>query len=497
MVGADQVAPVTVYLVGAGPGDPGLLTVRGAELLGRAEVVIHDRLAEASLLDQAPAAALRIDVGKSPGGPIDQAGINRLLVEHGGAGKLVVRLKGGDPFVFGRGGEEAAALIEAGIGFEVVPGITSAIAAAAYAGIPVTHRGRSTSFTVVTGHSRHSVDSEIDWASLARAGDTIVVLMGVSHRAEIARRLIEAGRSAVTPVACIRWGTRPDQHTIRTTLAGLAEAPLEAPVAIVIGEVAALDLGWFEKRPLFGRSVVVTRARAQSPVLVAALRTEGAEVIEVPTIEIAAAPDAGAALFAAVARLVGVRAGWVVLTSTNAVDALFAVLHDARDLGGLKVAAVGRATAEALRHRGIVADLVPPKANGEALLAVFPPAPRGGGRVLVPQADRALPFLAHGLAARHWDVEVVKAYRTVTVDVPPALLERALTADAICFTSGSTVENWVTAAGPTTPAVVASIGPVTTAAAARGGVKVTAEAAEATVDGLVAALIAALAIDPG
>ena len=487
---------MTVYLVGAGPGDPGLLTVRGAELLARAEVVVHDRLAEASLLDMAPAAAARIDVGKAPGGPIDQEGINRLLVEHGRAGRLVVRLKGGDPFVFGRGGEEALALIEAGIAFEVVPGISSAIAAPAYAGIPVTHRGLSTSFTVVTGHSRHSVDSEIDWTSLARAGDTIIVLMGVSHRGEIASRLIDAGRPATTPVACIRWGTRPDQRTIRTTLAGLGEAALEAPVTIVVGQVAGLDLDWFERRPLFGRTVVVTRARDQSPGLVAALRAQGAEVLEVPTIAIVPPPDRGATLFSAVARLMGVGAAWVVLTSTNGVDALVAALHDARDLGGVKVAAVGQATAEALRERGIVADLVPPRANAEALLAAFPPAPRGGGRVLVPQADRARPVLAHGLAGLHWDVEVVTAYRTVPAEVAPALRERALSADAICFTSGSTIESWVAAAGLSTPPVVASIGPVTTAAAASAGLPVTAEAEEASIDGLVAAVIRALAARP-
>jgi len=486
--------PVTVYLVGAGPGDPGLLTVRAAEILSRAEVVVHDRLAEASLLDLAPPAALRIDVGKSPGGPIDQDGVNRLLIEHGAAGRLVVRLKGGDPFVFGRGGEEAVALIDAGIAFEVVPGVTSAIAAAAYAGIPVTHRGLSTSFTVVTGHSRHSVDSEIDWTSLAQAGDTIIVLMGVSHRAEIARRLIDAGRPAPTPVACIRWGTRPDQRTIRTTLAGLGEAPLEAPVAIVIGEVAGLDLGWFERRPLFGRSVVVTRSRSQSPGLVAALQAQGAQVIEVPTIAIAPAPGVGTHLFAAMARLLGVRDGWVVLTSVNGVDALFAAVHDARDLGGLKVAAVGRATADALRQRGIVPDLVPLKANAEALVAAFPAAPRGGGRVLVAQADRAGPVLAHGLVARHWDVEVVKAYRTVTVELPPALVQRALAADAICFTSGSTVESWVAAAGPATPPLVASIGPVTSRVALGLGLTVGVEAQDASVDGLVAAVAAALAV---
>jgi uroporphyrinogen III methyltransferase/synthase len=487
---------MTVYLVGAGPGDPGLLTVRAAELLAGAEVVVHDRLAEVSLLDLAPPAALRIDVGKSPGGPIDQAGINRLLVEHGGAGRHVVRLKGGDPFVFGRGGEEALALIEAGIAFEVVPGISSAVAAPAYAGIPVTHRGLSTSFTVVTGHSRHSVDTAIDWTSLARAGDTIIVLMGVSHRAEIARRLVEAGRPPTTPVACIRWGTRPDQRTVRTTLSGLADAPLEAPVAIVIGEVAALDLGWFERRPLFGRTVVVTRARAQSPTLVAGLRAQGAQVLEVPTIAIAGAADGGAALAATVAGLSEHPGSWLVATSTNGVDALFHHLHDARQLAGVQVAAVGRATADALRRRGVVADLVPAEANAEAVVAAFPPPPAGGGRVLLPQADRARPVLADGLAALGWRVEAVEAYRTVPVPVPPALLKRALAADAICFTSGSTVDSWVAAAGPATPPVVASIGPVTTTAAAHHGLEVSAEADEASVDGLVAALVHCLRSQP-
>jgi len=479
---------VTVYLVGAGPGDPGLLTVRAAELLGAAEVVVHDRLAEASLLELAPSAALRIDVGKSPGGPIDQEGINRLLVEHGAAGRAVVRLKGGDPFVFGRGGEEALALIDAGVAFEVVPGITSALAAPAYAGIPVTHRGLSTSFTVVTGHSRHSVDSEIDWASLAKAGDTIIVLMGVSHRAEIARRLVEAGRPPTTPVACVRWGTRPDQSTIRTTLAGLAAAPLDAPVAIVVGEVAALDLAWFERRPLFGRRVVVTRARDQSPTLVAGLRAQGAEVLEVPTIAIAPATDGAAALALAADRLSRRVYGWVVFASANAVVALFEHLHDARQLGGVRVAAVGQATADALRRHGVLADLVPTKANAEAMVAAFASLPADGGGLLLPQADRARPVLAEGLAALGWKVDAVEAYRTVPVDVPTARLEQALAADAICFTSGSTVESWVAAAGSATPPVVASIGPVTTATAMRHGLTITVEADESNVDALVACL---------
>ncbi|MDQ6910124.1 MAG: uroporphyrinogen-III C-methyltransferase, partial [Actinomycetota bacterium] len=246
--------------MGAGPGDPGLLTVRGAEVLSSADVVIHDRLSELSLLDLAPEAAERIDVGKSPGAPIPQESINQLLVDRGRAGLSVVRLKGGDPFVFGRGGEEAEALLEAGVAFEVVPGITSAVAAPAYAGIPLTHRGLSTSFTVVTGHSRHSIDADIDWRAVAQTGGTIVVLMGVAHRREITGRLLDAGLPPSTAVAAVRWGTRPDQRTVRTTLSELPDVELEPPVTIVIGPVAALDLAWFEARPLFGRRIVVTRA---------------------------------------------------------------------------------------------------------------------------------------------------------------------------------------------------------------------------------------------
>ena len=400
---------MTVYLVGAGPGDPGLITVRGAEVLASAEVVIHDRLAEASLLDLAPASAVRIDVGKTPGGPIDQEGINRLLVEHG-AMRAVVRLKGGDPFVFGRGGEEAIALREAGVAFEVIPGITSAIAAPAYAGIPVTHRGLSTSFTIVTGHSRHSVDSEIDWTSLARAGDTIIVLMGVSHRAEIARRLVEAGRPPSTPVACIRWGTRPDQRTIRTTLGELHACPLEPPVTMVIGRVAGLDLPWFETRPLFGRRVVVTRARHQASGLAERLRALGAEPVEVPTIEIVDPDDGGQTLRAVAARVR--EYDWVCLTSANAAERFVACLRDARALGDVRVAAIGPGTAAALAAAGIAADLVPERSLAEGLVDEFPEpgaddAGLGSRRVLLPQAAGARPVLADGLASKGWTVEVL------------------------------------------------------------------------------------------
>ena len=485
---------MTVYLVGAGPGDPGLLTVRGAEALAGADVVVHDRLAETSLLDLAPPSAQRIDVGKSPGAPIPQADINALLVERGRAGEQVVRLKGGDPFVFGRGGEEAEALRAAGVPFEVVPGITSAVAVPAYAGIPVTHRGLSTSFTVVTGHSRHAADTDVDWGALARMGGTIVVLMGVAHRAEIAGHLIAGGLAPETPVAAVRWGTRPGQRTVRTALRGLEAVELEPPVTLVIGKVAALDLRWFEDRPLLGRRVVVTRARQQASRLADRLRRTGAEVVLVPTIEIVEPGDGGAALAGAAARVR--EFDWVVLTSANAVERLFVHLHDARDLADTKVAAVGRATADALATRGVVVDLVPERAVGEALVAAFgsPGAAAGSEKVLVPQGALARDTVAGGLAAAGWSVEVVEAYRTVPATPGADVLAAAAKADAIAFTSGSTVESYLDAAGaPAVPSVVACIGPVTAATARRRGLDVTVVAGEATVDGLVQALLDVLA----
>ena len=479
---------MTVYLVGAGPGDPGLITVRGAQVLALADVVVHDRLAEASLLDLAPAAAERIDVGKSPGGPVRQDEINALLVERGRAGQAVVRLKGGDPFVFGRGGEEAAALLAAGVPFEVVPGISAAVGVPAYAGIPVTHRGLSTSFTVVTGHSRHQVDDDIDWDALARVGDTIVVLMGVAHRAEIADRLMAGGAPADTPVAAIRWGTRPDQRTIRTTLGELHACPLEPPVTIVIGQVAGLDLPWFESRPLFGRRVVVTRARHQASGLVERLRAVGAETVEVPTIEIADPDDGGDALRTAAAHVRDYD--WVCFTSPNAVERFFASFHDARAFGDVRVAAVGPGTANALAAAGIVADLVPERSLAEGLVATFP---HGPGRVLLPQAAGARPVLADGLTAKGWTVTVAHAYRTVPATPSADLLASAAKADAIAFTSASTVTSYLAAAGATAiPPVVACIGPVTATAAEAEGLTVTATATDHTLDGLVAALVLVL-----
>jgi uroporphyrinogen III methyltransferase/synthase len=485
---------MTVYLVGAGPGDPGLLTVRAAEVLARADVVVHDRLAEPSLLDLAPARAERIDVGKAPGGPIAQSEINDLLVERGRAGQEVVRLKGGDPFVFGRGGEEAAVLLASGVPFEVVPGITSAVAVPAYAGIPVTHRGLSTSFTVVTGHSRHAADRDIDWEALARAGGTLVVLMGVAHRGELATRLMAAGMAPGTPVAAVRWGTRSAQQTVRTTLARLADVVLEPPVTMVIGAVAALDLRWFEDRPLLGRRVVVCRARDQASALVDRLRRLGAEAVEVPAIEIIDPEDGGAAL-AAAARSVADDHDWVAFTSVNAVERFFACIRDARDLGQTHVGAVGPGTAGALAERGVVADVVPGVSVAEALAEVIGPPEPGAphARILIPQAAAARPALADGLRERGWTVTTVEAYRTRPAVPPPDVLAAAAKADAIAFTSSSTVENYLDAAGlDGVPPVVVCIGPVTASTARERGLTVAAEAAPHTLDGLVNALVAAL-----
>jgi uroporphyrinogen III methyltransferase/synthase len=475
---------VTVYLVGAGPGDPGLLTVRGAELLGRADVVVYDRLSVASLLDLAPGTAERIPVGKAPGRGPSQAEINALLVDKGRTGATVVRLKGGDPFVFARGGEEAAALAAAGVPFEVVPGITSAIAAPAYAGIPVTLRYSSTSFTVVTGHEDpRSGDGTVDWEAIARVGGTILVLMGVERIGTIVERLLAGGLAPNTPAAAVTWGTRPEQVTVRCRLADLPAQTVHPPAVFVIGQVAAQELSWFEHRPLFGRRIVVTRTRQQASELSARLHELGAEPIEVPTIAIEAVPGAG--LEKAATQLAEGRYDWLVLTSPNGVERLFADIPDSRRVRA-KVAAIGPGTAAALAARRVVADLVPERFVAEGLLDAFP---EGSGRVLLARAQVARDLLPEGLAAKGWDVEVVDAYRTVAAPLGAEQLDRVAAADAITFTSSSTVEHFVAAAGlDRVPPVVACIGPVTAATARRLGLTVDVEAAEHTIDGLVEAL---------
>ena len=485
---------MTVYLVGAGPGDPGLLTVRGAEVLGLADLVVHDRLAERSLLDLAPAGAERVDVGKRPGDPVHQEDINALLVEHGRAGRCVVRLKGGDPFVFGRGGEEAEALAAAGVDFEVVPGVTAAVAVPAYAGVPVTHRGLSTSFTVVTGHSRQALDADVDWEALAKVGGTIVVLMGAAHRDEIARRLIGGGRPPTTPVVATSWGTRPGQRSLRTTLAGMAAAELEPPVTMVIGPVARLDLAWFERRPLLGWTVVVTRARSQASTLVDRLREVGAGTVELPVIAVTGATDGGASLRSAASQLGSY--GWVVFTSANGVEALTSHLRDARAFGAARVAAIGPGTAEALGRFGVVADLVPERFVAEGLLDAFPEpsssGPPGGGRVLLPRAAEARDVLPKGLRAKGWQVNVVEAYRTERLRPAAEALAALRTAQVVTFTSSSTVTGFLDVVDRTdVPPIVACIGPITADTARSLGLQVDVVAGAHTIEGLVDALVEA------
>jgi uroporphyrinogen III methyltransferase / synthase len=478
---------MTVFLVGAGPGDPGLLTVRADQVLRRADVVVYDRLSVEALLDLAPAAAERISVGKAPGQvTMPQAEIDQLLVDLGRQHATVVRLKGGDPFVFARGGEEAAALAAAGVPFEVVPGITSAIAAPAYAGIPVTLRHSSTSFTVVTGHEDATVgeDGTVDWDAVAHVGGTIVILMGVARIGRIAERLMAAGRSADTPVAAVRWGTRPEQHTVRATLGTIADQPLEAPSVIVVGEVAAVDLAWFERRALFGRTIVVTRTRQQASKLTVGLRELGAEVVEVPLIEIAEPADGGAALIDAAARLSAYD--WIVVTSPNGAQRLLDAVPDARAFAGAKVAAVGPGSAAVLAAGGIVADLVPEESVGEALLHALPDGP---GRLLLARAEVARDVLPDGLRARGWEVDVVDAYRTVPTVVSDQDRVVVSRADLITFTSSSTVDHALAAFGADgLPPVVACIGPVTADTARKHGLTVDVEAPVHTIDGLLAAI---------
>ena len=485
---------MTVYLVGAGPGDPGLLTVRGAEVLGRADVVVYDRLVAPAVLDLAPEGAERVYAGKAPGrNEMNQDEINALLVERGRGGHAVVRLKGGDPFVFGRGGEEAEALAAAGVPFEVVPGITSAIGAPAYAGIPVTHRGASTHFTVVTGHEDPTKGrADVDWEALAKAGGTLVILMGAGRIGEIAERLVDGGLAPETPVAAVRNGTRPDQRSVRATLATVAEAGVQAPAAVVVGEVAALDLAWFESRPLFGRSVVVTRAREQASDLRRRLEALGAEVVELPAITIEPVPFDVPDL---------ARYRWLVFTSANGVAAFFdrglvPAGRDARALAGLRVAAIGPGTAAALRERGVRTDLLPERFVAEALLEAFPPATGRDERVLVARAEQARDVLPAGLSERGYGVDVIAVYRTVTASPDPASLERvrAGAVDALTFTSSSTVTNLCDLLGdvPSPQPLVVSIGPVTSKTAMERGLRVDVEAAEHTIEGLVDALLGAL-----
>ncbi len=492
----------TVYLVGAGPGDPGLLTLRAHALLESCQAVVYDALANPRLVAQVPE---RHAVGKRGGDDTSaaQADINALLVRLAREGKSVVRLKGGDPLVFGRGGEEALALAAASIPFEIVPGVTAGVAAPAYAGIPVTHRGVATAVTFVTGSEDPAKpDAQTDWRALARAGGTLVLYMGVRRLREIAAALVEGGRSPGTPAAAIQWGTLPAQRTVISTLAQLADqvetAGLTAPVITIIGDTVGLreQIAWFERRPLFGRRVVVTRATARAGALADQLRDQGAEVLAMPATRIE--PLDPHLLRDVMDRLS--TYDHLIVTSQTTVDVLWEALRDAkldaRALADLTISAIGPATAEALRAIGIVPDIVPDRAVAERIVAAL--EARGGmrrARVLFPCAEGARDIVAKGLTALGAIVDVVPAYRSVADGVDAAPLREALAdgrIDLVTFTSASTVHGYVEAVGADLArrAVAASIGPITSDAARAAGIDVVVESPVASIDAFVGAIAA-------
>jgi uroporphyrinogen III methyltransferase/synthase len=502
-----------VYLVGAGPGDPGLLSVRAATLLRTATVVAYDRLAPSEALRLCRPDVRLVYVGKSPQRhALSQDEINDLLVSAAKAGDAVVRLKGGDPFVLGRGSEEALACRAAGVSFEVVPGVTSAIAGPAYAGIPVTHRGLAPAFAVVTGHEDPAKDeTQVDFAALAAFPGTLVLLMGVGRLAGIAAALQAAGRTADVPVAVVQWASTPRQRTIVATLATVAERVAEAgvssPAVIVVGDVANLhaQLAWFEgvgaegaQRPLHGLRVLVPRTRQQASDLSLRLRSLGAEPVEAPTIAIEPSREP-VALRQRIAEVSLNAFEWLALTSVNGVAAVWeqiaAAGGDARMLAGVRLAVVGSGTAHALRRHGLEPDLVPEQYTTRGLADALI-ATSGPSRILLPRADIATPTLARLLREASWDVVEVEAYRTVPVralapEVTEQLRHGGL--DVVAFASSSTVRNLVDLLGgpPHHDIRVASIGPVTSDTCRKLGLRVDAEAAPHDLDGLVHAVVTA------
>jgi uroporphyrinogen III methyltransferase/synthase len=443
-----------VFLVGAGPGDPKLLTLRGKECLERADVVLYDYLANPALLHWAPTAAERIYVGRRGRGKYpDQVDINRLLIEKAASGRVVVRLKGGDPFLFGRGGEEAEALAAAGISFEIVPGVTAALGVPAYAGIPVTHRTLASSVTIVTGHEDQSKgSSSLDWARLGSTSGTLVFMMGTKSLLRIVERLQAEGKPTSTPVAIVRFGTRPNQQTVVGTLGDIvakAEAAnLEPPTVIVIGDVVRLrsQLDWFEQRPLFGKRVLVTRPAAQASEFTELLAAYGAEVAECPTIQIQP-PDSWSPVDAALQRLQ--TYDWLVFTSVNGVRPFMERLHaqgkDCRALSGVRVCCIGPRTAEQVRGYGLTPDLIPADYQAEGVIEALTATNLRGRRILIARAKVAREVLPEELRARGAEVDVVPVYQTIlpTVDVQ-SLMDRLQDGaiDVVTFTSSSTVRNF-------------------------------------------------------
>jgi len=492
-----------VYLIGAGPGDPELITVKGRRILECADVVLFDHLANAALLDLAPPAAERIYVGKKKADhAVSQEEICAILVNRARRGLNVVRLKGGDPFIFGRGGEEAEALADAGIPFEVVPGVTTPLGIAAYTGVPLTHREHTSAVTFVSGHAVGA----IDWDRVGMA-ETLVIFMGLTTFPEIARELMARGRAPETPAMAVRWATRPDQETLAGTLATLPELVarhgMKPPATIVVGEVVRLrdKLDWFGRLPLSGKRIVVTRAKGQADALSARLRALGADAIEMPTIEIRPAADYGP-LDRALAEIDAYD--WLIFTSANGVRYFLERLdRSAVDLRALRarICAIGPATRAAVEALHLKTDLMGKEYVAEGLLDAFRPYDLSGRRVLLPRAAVARDLVPVELARRGARVDVVEAYRTV---VPDGAAERAREIfgaarkpDAIAFTSSSTVRNFVDVAGAAALQGVkaVSIGPVTTQTARALGIEPAAAARVFTIDGLVEAMLGALRVN--
>ncbi|HEX3551017.1 MAG TPA: uroporphyrinogen-III C-methyltransferase [Candidatus Elarobacter sp.] len=491
-----------VWLVGAGPGDPGLLTLKGARALAQCDVLVYDALASPAILALAPPDCERIDAGKRAGQhTLRQDEITALIVRLGREGKRVVRLKGGDVFVFARGGEEAHALAEAGVPFEIVPGITSAIAAPAYAGIPVTHRDHNTALTIATGHEDPTKGaSSLDFAKLANRKATTVFLMAMANLAGIVARLREHGLEGDTPVGVVHEGTKPSQQvltaTLDTVVADVERAGITAPAVVVVGDVVREREGirWFDAQPLFGKRVLITRPAHQADDLAARLWEAGAEPILAPAIAIGPPDDLDAARDA-VARVR--EYAWVTFTSRNGVDAFFDRLgelgRDARALGDVKVAAIGPKTAAALAARGVRADLVPSVYVNEAVASALLARTGPGDRVLVYRAQDARDVLPETLRANGRGVDVVAAYATRVVD-DPDLAVKAQRADIVTFTSSSTVHGFVRnvpdAVAALASKTVAAIGPITAQTARDAGIRVDVVADEFTIDGLLRALSA-------
>ena len=484
-----------VYLVGAGPGDPELITLKAKRLLEQADSILFDHLASAELLDLTRASAERIYVGKKKADhAMSQEEICALLVDRGRRGLNVVRLKGGDPFIFGRGGEEAEALADAGLPFEIVPGVTAPLGIAAYTGVPLTHRDHTSVVTFITGHDVE----RIEWSKVGTS-ETLVIFMGLSHFDDIAARIIEGGRQAQTPAIAVRWGTRPDQEVIAGTLETLPglihEHGMKPPATIVVGDVVQLreKLSWFEKLPLFGETIVVTRAREQSSALAAPLRQFGAQVIELPTIEIQPAPDY-APLDRAIAELSSYQ--WLVFTSANGVrfflERLDASTSDLRAIRG-RICAIGPATRAALERFHIKVDITAEQYVAEGLLHALASYEVSGARVLIARAAIARDVLPTELARRGAVVDVIEAYRTVPPANFAARAAEILKSNPswITFTSSSTVENFIAVVGAEAlrGVRIASIGPITSTTLRNHDLAPAAEASVFTVNGLVEAIV--------